>query len=532
MKRPFCFLSTLLLLASCAKVGTPDGGPKDILPPKVVSSSPDSAALNVKTSMIVLSFDENIQTREIQKNLFISPALEEDPKVNVKGKRLEINLSKSLDSNTTYIFQFIDGIADLNEGNVLSQHQLSFSTGPKLDTFSIHGTVRHILDGLPEEALVLLYANEYTDSLIYKKPIYISKSDKNGNFNFTFLKKQNYRIIAFEDKNKNRIPDPDEPLGGTLSINDTFNHTILLSVPRQDLSALKSLQYGKSLVPGRYFIQFNQEVPPETSISIKRANDASSKKLLTTPYYLNSKGDTLYFFPTFEEDTLNIRIELGDTHVFELSLPSDTSLLINQAINIRKRPKQYINYLEINTLYPVLKTHSLAMQLIQDSTILPIDSVILNAPFSMSIYSSYSIDHDYRLILLPGALSNYSNVPNTNTDTLKFSTRDYSQNAVGLKITHPDSAEQVLIQLFNEQKTYTTILRSGSAQFYDIEPGTYRIRSITDINKNGRHDGIQSIKLEAPENVFISSQVLEIKPEWDYENVSIHFVEELVDKRE
>ncbi len=46
MKRTSClfasFISLILLLAGCAKVGTPTGGLKDITPPKYVDGEPEN----------------------------------------------------------------------------------------------------------------------------------------------------------------------------------------------------------------------------------------------------------------------------------------------------------------------------------------------------------------------------------------------------------------------------------------------------------------------------------------------------------
>lgn len=533
MKYFVCFISLILLFTSCAKVGAPDGGPKDILPPQVMASSPDSAALLVSTSSVILQFDENVQTKEIQKNLFISPAIKEDPKILVKGKRLEINFSQTLDSNTTYIFQFLDAIADLNEGNVLSQYQLSFSTGATMDTFSISGRITRLLDGTPSEALVFLYHidSAITDSFLLKKPIYITKSDKEGFYHLPFLKKQSYRIVAFEDKNKNRIADKDEPIGTSLSTQNENDHNIELSVPRIDLSNVKLIQHGKSQVPGRYYLLFNEPLAPNTALSFNGNISLGRKKQLTTVFQMSTHRDTVYFFPLFEDDSLSLQIILGDTHHYSLKLPFDTLSRTYHTPQISNRPKQHRPYIELSSVYPVLKTNSLAVQLIQDSIKINIDSIIIENPFNLRIYAAFSIDHNYMLQFNSGALTYYLETVQVGTDTLKFSTRDFSQNAVGFNIILPDTNQTILIEMFNDQKKYTTTYIRGKAQFYDIEPGKYRLRAITDLNQNRIHDGIDYITLAPAETVLISNKQIEIKPEWDYENILISFVDESVDKR-
>ena len=54
--------ATLLLFFACARMGTPDGGPYDETPPKVVSTSPKFAATNVKhAKKITIEFDEIVK---------------------------------------------------------------------------------------------------------------------------------------------------------------------------------------------------------------------------------------------------------------------------------------------------------------------------------------------------------------------------------------------------------------------------------------------------------------------------------------
>ena len=54
-------LALLVLLAACASIGNPDGGPYDEDPPVLLKSSPGIGATNVKEGRIILDFDENIK---------------------------------------------------------------------------------------------------------------------------------------------------------------------------------------------------------------------------------------------------------------------------------------------------------------------------------------------------------------------------------------------------------------------------------------------------------------------------------------
>jgi hypothetical protein len=85
MKRTFCllasFLSLLILIQACAKVGTPTGGLKDITPPKYVDGEPENRSTGFKGKEISFRFDEFIQLKDLNKELLVSPPLKVKPDV-------------------------------------------------------------------------------------------------------------------------------------------------------------------------------------------------------------------------------------------------------------------------------------------------------------------------------------------------------------------------------------------------------------------------------------------------------------------
>ena len=64
----------LLLLSSCAQVGTISGGPKDKTPPGIVSCSPFDGQKNVSTNQMVIEFNEYINLKNPNENIILLPA--------------------------------------------------------------------------------------------------------------------------------------------------------------------------------------------------------------------------------------------------------------------------------------------------------------------------------------------------------------------------------------------------------------------------------------------------------------------------
>jgi len=107
----FTFLISLLAL-SCAQQSSPSGGSKDVDSPKIVESSPINFALNYSGKSIELKFDEFVQINNLKEQLIITPSLKFQPKFQLTGKKLKITFIDSLKPNTTYQFNFGEGVKD------------------------------------------------------------------------------------------------------------------------------------------------------------------------------------------------------------------------------------------------------------------------------------------------------------------------------------------------------------------------------------------------------------------------------------
>ena len=84
----FCFG----ILARCASVGTPQGGPRDSLPPKVVMMTPAFGTTNFKDKRITIQFNEYVQLKDQQKEFFTSPFMKKKPTLMLRGRGIQIDL--------------------------------------------------------------------------------------------------------------------------------------------------------------------------------------------------------------------------------------------------------------------------------------------------------------------------------------------------------------------------------------------------------------------------------------------------------
>lgn len=194
----FFIISVVLL--GCAAVGTPDGGPYDDTPPKVVGSSPKLEETNVKNKTLRIDFDEYIKLENASEKVIISPPQKEQPEIQVNGKDIQIKLIDSLQPNTTYTIDFSDGIVDNNEGNPLGDFCFSFSTGSQLDTMEVSGYVLNAADLEPIKGIqVGLYSNLADSAFTTQQFQRVSRTDGSGHFVIRGIKPGKYRIYALND---------------------------------------------------------------------------------------------------------------------------------------------------------------------------------------------------------------------------------------------------------------------------------------------------------------------------------------------
>jgi uncharacterized protein (DUF2141 family) len=186
--------------AGCGQIGMPTGGPKDSIPPRLVSASPKLNSTNVTGNKITLTFNEYVDLKDAQTNVLISPLPKKQPSIDFKLKTVTVKLKDSLLPNTTYSINFGSAIVDNNEGNPLKDFVYVFSTGNQIDSFMLTGKVLIAETGKADSTLMALLYRSSNDSAVQKhKPDYMAKLSGDGSFSFVNLPAGNFNIYALKD---------------------------------------------------------------------------------------------------------------------------------------------------------------------------------------------------------------------------------------------------------------------------------------------------------------------------------------------
>jgi uncharacterized protein (DUF2141 family) len=258
-------------LSGCAQIGMPTGGAKDTLPPGLVKAIPNNNSLNVNSGKINLWFDEYIEIQDVSNQVIVSPFQKNNPIISSNLRTVSIKLKDSLLPNTTYHIRFGNAIKDLNEGNILSDYQYTFSTGNYIDTLTISGKVLMAETGKTDSTLfVSLYKNTSDTAIRSRKPDYLTRLNGKGEFTFSHLPSGDYHIYALKDGDGNKYynsasetfafsdntlrPSAGEIPNATLyAFAEKKSLPVSTVTPKADAGkkSEKKLQYAHNLVSGR-----------------------------------------------------------------------------------------------------------------------------------------------------------------------------------------------------------------------------------------------------------------------------------------
>ncbi len=232
------FLAVIAFLAfSCAQEAMPVGGKKDVTPPMVLEAVPPNGSPGFTGNKFELKFSEFVVLDKINEQLLISPTVKEKPDFHLKGKKLIVKFKEKLKPNTTYSVYFGDAIKDLTEGNPLHSFSYIFSTGDHVDSLSLKGKVMNAFDLQTADGVMVMLYRRGNDTIPFDSlplrvpPYYLSKTDKNGNFQFNGLANDDYLVFALKDLNSNYYYDqPSEEI----AFLDSLVHPLYVAPPVVD----------------------------------------------------------------------------------------------------------------------------------------------------------------------------------------------------------------------------------------------------------------------------------------------------------
>jgi hypothetical protein len=525
----YIFLYTIL--NACAQFVPPTGGPIDKKPPTLISSVPINKTTSYKSKTISLQFDELIDATTIRQELVITPQPKGPFNLKVKPFGIEIKYDEAFNDSTTYTFNFRNGIKDLNEKNPAVNLKLVFSTGTSIDSLKISGVVKNLFSGLPsEEALIGLYEINTLDttSLLSRKPDYFIQTDTAGQYTFENLRKSKYRLIGFEDKNKNLIFD---------SSNENFGFITDTIKLDSNLTDIDFQLYPYNTKAPKFTKTLSRQ--SNYSINLDKGIKDANIKFINPPdsltYQIRS-NEILFYNHPFTQDTILTKIIVTDSSdnlvekeqkiYFNTRLRNNDKPELLQIAIQEIKPNIYIkkidNYI-LNFQYPITNIDTSKIKIIADTTYqLSYKTIWLDkSQTQLQLKFINTAKTEIKLNIEESAIKNYKSDSNSTYQLINKLNQqtDYAAIDGSFDIFIGDKIIEVLDsksnQLIESQKF------TDKYYFPELLPGTYKIRIIEDLNSNGIWDTANFEENKLPERVLISTGILKLKSNFQLSDLVI-----------
>lgn len=517
----FIYLIVVMLIYGCAQVVPLTGGDKDETPPQEVKSTPANQSINFSETTINIEFDEFIKLQNLQQQLIVSPVMEENPDISIKGKKLIIKLKSELAPNTTYSINFGNAIIDITENNPIPNYKYVFSTGDYLDSLSFSGNVLFAQDLKPKEKVHVMLYESLEDSVPYlKKPKYVAITDKEGVFSITNIAQGTYKVFAIEDINSNYIYDlPNEQIAffeNTITLDSTLTEQqLFLFEEKQDNQYLKKVEhkeFGKVIF---YLNQPSENVIISTNIKEKIRWYVEEK---------NNTNDTIIHWllgvGNFKEVEYYVSegkktIDTSAVTFIEQSKFKDTSLTISSNIT----PIYDLNKnIFLTTPRPINVFNKEKITLLEDSIPVNFENNQHNNTRNYEISYPFKENTDYVLQILPETFQDILGLKNDSV-VVNFRTKQESDYGnIILKIDVNFKTPYILKLLRNNKiidEKY--ISNSQNINYTFLTPGDYALHLIIDDNNNKKWDTGNYLNKQQPETVIHYQKAIKIRPNWDNE---------------
>ena len=508
---------TCLVCLSCAKQSSPMGGPSDEAPPKLLSSSPPDQSTSIKPEKIVLTFDEYVGLENPAKGVVITPKINKDLVEFIALKNtITVLLKQELEDSTTYAFDFQKSVVDISERNPAENLKLVISTGNQIDSLNLSGSLRFPYSETQEDyknVLVGIYPLDDSTDVFTAPPYYLGQVDTLGNFNLSNLKAGAYRAYAWRDNNGNLKADSKSEdydfLPDTIQLDPSTIDSAFFNLSKADLTPIKILRAANF---GKNFDVVLNRNPVKNTIEI----EGLGKEL----FYV--QGDKrLRFYPkNARTDSLQLKLTVQDSVGFSkdsllwAKFPTSERKPEKLSVEVNSGKSFYQNLkMELTFNKPITQIRLDSLRIKADSIFIPIRQEMLSFADSskrdllrIQLFLQDAIESD--LISLVASDSTFQDIEGqVNEKPIQANYRKLKRKdlADGISGEIRGATTPLIVQLVNGKKevAYEQVLDKGNKfSMTLLDPGTYSLRVVEDLNGNGIWDPSNYQMRKSAERIF------------------------------
>jgi hypothetical protein len=280
--RNLAIITFILLLNSCANIGTLGGGPIDDKSPILIKSN--LTKYNFKDKTITLEFDEFITLNNPEKNIQILPKYFKY-KATSTGKKLLIHLDSLPKDGITYNLIISGGVVDNNAGNKFNFNTI-YSSNKNIDTSVIKINISNINEYKNIKACLNTnfgkdsfekFKTDYMLSVDTKEIVYRGISDSSVN------------LWLYTDKDNDNKPDLYQPINFVKGIKKDSIYNISLENWKKPFRLNKIIRDDNS-----EYLKIYYDKDENLSEVFKNINIDSKNFILITPEYIITRNNINY----------------------------------------------------------------------------------------------------------------------------------------------------------------------------------------------------------------------------------------------
>ena len=504
-----------LLGISCAQIRGLEGGARDTRPPELLSADPPHLTRRFASQTIVFSFDEYVQVNNLAQELVVSPPFSGQPAALVRKKTVELVIPDSLLPNTTYVFQFGNGITDFTEGN---QAELVYvvSTGDVIDSLEVRGQAFDAWTGKPAEgARIMLYPESSPASVLAGMPRYVARADKEGRFVLSYLAPGSYYLVGIKESTENYLADLGESVGflsrTVAAADSSVQHDLFLSLPPAGVEVIESFRADST---GRLCLAW-----PDDTVQLQLLQDGFSEPI--NGFRMPTSDSIVFFLKGAARDRMEAVAIRRDTLILDTLYmpfyrkPGARAMRAGLEGGNRLRPHDplFISYpAPIDSIVA-----DRAVMVLPDSSEIRVQLSRGRAPWEARIDHPPLPPGKIRLRVEPGAVTSIHGAPSDTLDLEMAVAGPRDLGVMGLEISGVTSGRLMLHITDPKGKVVLSAPQDvpGRMVLRDLFPGDFEIRLYEDVNGNGRWDSGDFFNGLQPERVWVYPDKMTIRANWE-----------------
>ncbi|MFN7424703.1 MAG: Ig-like domain-containing protein, partial [Chitinophagales bacterium] len=442
----------------------------------------------------VFYFDEFIELNFPQTNVAVSPYSPKMPSARVLGKKVIFTFEEGLKANTTYSIHLTNAIKDNNEGNLLPNYNLTFSTGKYLDTgkliFGLSDAKTNAWSDMAKVCLVKTKSDFFGKNYRYVSP------SKDGLAQFSNLANESFYVFTFIDSNMNMIWDKTESIG-------------FIKEPVKAGRVLSKIKlFQQSQKKTNFFV---------TPISSSEFNISASEDIyfpgLTDPEHvllnLSPRQLKLIVKTTPQINSLRLKYNLDKYETIELPV-GKPSLYLDLLLNTAERSSKLVRpdtvKIPFNAFISKIDTNKIKLK-IGENQVKP------NVQFQKNNLLIIGLEHgkEYTLILDSQAIYSNFSYNKVISQTLTTYPKEKLFNEIVITLD-PDLASNRKAKLYHlSENEWKPIEKQPKLLFKDIYGDELKIYILLDNNNDGLWTAGDIEKEIQPEELFLETIKLETK---------------------